>query len=87
MEGSQGETGPQAGYIVVTEFKQKHILEQHELFCSALISSGLKEKKSVWGGGGKVVLFSLRTPDPYFLLERPRPLSPPWGPWTSYQPT
>ena len=24
---------------------------------------------------------------PFLLLENSRPLSPPWGPWTSYQPT
>ena len=28
-----------------TEFKGKHILEQNELFCCAIISSGFKEKK------------------------------------------
>ena len=32
-----------------------------------------------------VLSSSLRTPDPY-LLESPRPLSPSWGPQTSYQP-
>ena len=33
-------------YIIIgTEFKEKHILEQDELFCCAVISSGLKEKK------------------------------------------
>ena len=32
-------------YIITgTEFKGKHILEQDELFCCAIISSGLKEK-------------------------------------------
>ena len=32
-------------YIIIgTEFKGKHILEQDELFCCAIISSGLKEK-------------------------------------------
>ena len=34
-----------------------------------------------------VLFSSLRTPDPYLLLESPRPLSPPRGPQTSYQPT
>ena len=29
----------------------------------------------------------MRTPDPCLLFESPRPLSPPQGPWTSYQPT
>ena len=24
---------------------------------------------------------------PFLLLESPRPISPPWGPQTSYQPT
>ena len=33
-------------YIIIgTEFKEKHILEQDKLFCCAVISSGLKEKK------------------------------------------
>ena len=32
-------------YIVIgTEFKEKHILEQDELFCCVIISSGVKEK-------------------------------------------
>ena len=67
-------------YIIFgTEFKEKHILEQDELSCCTIISSGLK--------GKKLVLFSsLRTPDSYLLLESPRPLSPPRGPRTSYQP-
>ena len=55
-----------------TEFKGKHILEQDELLCCAIISSGLKEET-------KFVLFSsLRTPDPslgapdpFLLLEDP----------------
>ena len=64
--------------VIGTEFKEK--LEQlilEQVFCCAIISSGLK----------MFVLFSsLRTPDLYLLLESPRPLCPPWGPWTSYQP-
>ena len=32
-------------YIIGTECKGKHILEQDELFCCAIISSGFKEKK------------------------------------------
>ena len=31
--------------IIGTEFKGKYILEQNELFCCIIISSGLKEKK------------------------------------------
>ena len=54
------------------EFKEKHILEQDQLFCCAIISSGRKEKSLFFS--------SLRTPDPYSLLESPRPLSPPQGP-------
>ena len=33
-----------------------------------------------------VLSFSLRIPDSFLLLRSPRPLSPPRGPWTSYQP-
>ena len=29
---------------------------------------------------------SLRILDPYLCFKSPRPLSPPWGSWTSYQP-
>ena len=55
-------------YIIIgTEFKGKHILEQDELFCCAIISSGLKEKKNIC---------------PFLLLENSRPLSPPLGPRT-----
>ena len=54
--------------IIGTEFKGKHILEQDELFCCAIISSGLKEKK--------IVLFSsLRTPDTSLFLPDPGFLS------------
>ena len=38
------------------------------------------EKKKVF-----VLCSSLRIPDPYFLLESPKPLSPLLGPRTSYQ--
>ena len=31
------------GYIMGTEFKGKHILEQDELFCCVIISFGLKQ--------------------------------------------
>ena len=49
-------------YIIIgTEFKEKHILEQDELFCCAVISSGLKEKNIGF----------------FLLLEISRPLSPP----------
>ena len=45
-------------YIITgTEFKEKHILEQDELFCCAIISSGLK---------GKHIC-------PFLLLENPNP--------------
>ena len=43
-----------------TEFKEKYIFEQDELFCCAIISSGFKEKKSFC---------------PFLLLENFRPLS------------
>ena len=33
-----------------------------------------------------VLSYSLRIPDPYLCFESPRPLYPPWEPWTSYQP-
>ena len=60
-------------YIIIgTEIKDKHILKQDELFYCAIISSGLKENKNIC---------------PFLLLENPRPFSPPWEPWTSYQPT
>ena len=45
-------------YIIIsTEFKEKHILEQDELFHFAIISSGLKEKNIC----------------PFLLLENPNP--------------
>ena len=52
-------------YIVIgTEFKEKQILEQDELFCCAIISSGFKEKTFV-------LFSSLKTPDPYLFLGDP----------------
>ena len=52
-------------YIIIgTEFKEKHILEQDELFCCINISSGLREKKFV-------LFSSLRIPDPFLLLGDP----------------
>ena len=55
-------------YIILgTEFKGKHILEQDELFCCVIISSGLQGKKK------PVVLFSsLRTLEPFLLPGDPR---------------
>ena len=33
-------------YIIIsTEFKEKHTLEQHELFCCVIVCSGIKENK------------------------------------------
>ena len=70
-------------YIIIdTEFKEKHILEQDELFCCAIISSELKQTNEMF-----VLFSSLRTPDPYLLLRDSGSLSSPWGPWISYQPT
>ena len=54
----------------------------NKMSCFVVQSSALGLKKK------KFVLFSsLRTPEPYLLLESFRPLSPPREPWTSYQPT
>ena len=58
-------------YIIIgKEFKEKHTLEEDELFCCIIISSGLKEKKKVYVTmtkecrKKKIVLFSsLRAPD------------------------
>ena len=59
-------------YIIIgTEFKEKNILEQDELFCCVIISSGLKEKKK-------------KNVCPFLLLENLRPLSPPWEPQTPF---
>ena len=51
---------------------------------------GLKEKQQQQQQQQQqmfVLFSSLRIPDPYLLFKSPRPLSPPWGPGTSYQPT
>ena len=70
-------------YIVIgTVFKQKHILEQDEFFSVQSSALGLKKKKKNF-----VLFSSLRTPDHYLILENSRPLSSPWRPWISYQPT
>ena len=60
-------------YIIIgTEFKEKkNILEQDELFCCVIVSSGLKEGKK-------------KNVCPFLLLENLRPLSPPWEPQTSF---
>ena len=70
-------------YIIIsTELKGKHTLEQDE-FCCVIISSGLQENS----------LMGLRQSNVeknvclFLLLVSPRPLSPPWGCQTSYQPT
>ena len=53
-------------YIIIgTEFKGKYILEQDELFCYAIISSGLKEKTN-----------KQTNVCPFILLANSRPLSP-----------
>ena len=56
-----------------TEFKGKHFLELDELFCCALISSGLKVKKKYF------MWLTLRNVEkkicPFFLLENLRSLS------------
>ena len=67
-------------YIITgTEFKEKHILEQDELFCCVIISSGLKEKKKsfMWlrwrNVEKKFVLFSFSSAsDPFLLRGDPR---------------
>ena len=53
--------------IIASEFKGKHILEQDELLCCAIINSGLKERNVC----------------SFLLLENPRPLSTPQKPHTS----
>ena len=56
-------------YIIIgTEFKGKYILEQDELFCCAIISSGLKGKTTTTTTTTNVC--------PFLLLENSRPLSP-----------
>ena len=56
-------------YIIFgSQVKRKHILEQDELFCCAIISSGLTEKKNC----------------PFLFLENARPLSCPWESWIGF---
>ena len=56
-------------YIIIgSEFKGKHFLEQDELLCCAIISSGLKE----------------RSVCPFLLLDNSRPLSTPQKPHISF---
>ena len=52
---------------------------QDELFCCGIISFGLKEKTFY----GIKMQECRKEVCPFLLLESPRPLSPPWGPWTS----
>ena len=77
--------------------KEKQVLKQDTLLlqslsknislsnmsCFVVQSSSLGLKKKTKGCS----FLLLENSRPYFLLERPRLLSPPWGPWTSYQPT
>ena len=57
-------------YIIIsTEFKEKHSLEQHELFCFIIISSGLKENKGL----------CTKTKE---CRKKSLSLSPPREPWT-----
>ena len=61
-------------YIIIdTEFKEKHILEQDESFCCAIIRSELKQNKQT----NKKNHLS-------FSLENSRPLSPPQGLWITF---
>ena len=57
--------------IICTELKEKYTLEQDELFCCIIISSGLKENKLMWLRQSNVekkhLPFSLRGPDPFPL--------------------
>ena len=70
-------------YIIIgTGFKEKHILEQGESFCCVIISSGLKEKKKFYVTKMKECRKRVCS---FLLLKCLRPLSPPWGPQTSYQ--
>ena len=78
-EGFQeGETCPQAAYIVViifgSEVKGKHILEQDELFCCAIIISGLMEKKLSFSLPWELQtpIFSLRALDWFLLFGDPK---------------
>ena len=53
-----------------TEFKRKHVLEQDELFCCAIISSGLKEKTLSFSPPWELQnpISSSRAPDSFLLL-------------------
>ena len=58
-------------YIIFgSQVKRKHILEQDELFCCAIIRSGLIEKK--------------KKKRPFLFLENARPLSSPWESWIGF---
>ena len=70
--------------IIGTEFKEKHTFEQDELFCCIIISSGLKEKKMFDVTKRKECRKEIVCP--FLLFQGPRPLSPPSGPRTFYQP-
>ena len=48
-------------------------------YCYTIVTKECRKKMFV-------LSFFLRIPDPYLLLESPRPLFPPQGPWTYYQP-
>ena len=50
--------------ISFSELKEKHTLEQDELFCCVIINSGIKQKM--------FVIFSSRVPDPFLLLRDAR---------------
>ena len=68
-------------YIITsTEFKEKHTLEQNELFCCAIISTGLK-------GGKKKPFYVIKLKElktvSFLLLKGSRPLLP-WGPQAPY---
>ena len=77
-------------YIILsTEFKLNCLLGSHQFWAyrkKFYVTKNKecrerKKKKKMF-----VLSSSLRTPDPYLRFEGPRPLSPPWGPQTSYQP-
>ena len=58
-------------YIIIsTEFKEKHTLEQHELFCCVIVCSGIKENKV------------LCTKTKECRKKKSFSLSPPREPWT-----
>ena len=86
-------------YIIInTELKKKHTLEQDEVFllCNPL-ALGLKKVslKDCCHNNSELKKKNLirlkqrnveKKACPFLVLEGPRPLSPPWGPWTPYQP-